>query len=342
MEAMRAELVSERDFLEDKHISTIYFGGGTPSLLSVEDISSLLEIIYREYDCTDVQEVTLEANPDDLSLEYLRGLRSLGVNRLSIGVQSFNDDELRFMNRRHSAEQAMQAVAMAQSVGFDNITIDLIFGVVGFGEEVLRDSVTKALALGVQHISAYHLTIEPNTLFARRVARAEFSAVDETVSEREYAIIESMLCAAGYEHYEVSNYALPTYRSQHNSSYWHGVHYLGVGAGAHSYNGKVRRWANSSIEEYIAGGANRYESESLSDAERYDEYVMTSLRCAEGVDLEYIRTSFSQELYLYLIEGAQQWIASGKLVRRAERLFIPTEHFLISDSIIESLFVVTE
>ncbi len=338
VESMHEELVAQRDFLSDKRISTIYFGGGTPSLLSSGDIATFLEIIRSNYDCSALEEVTLEANPDDLTLESLRELRAMGVNRLSIGVQSFNDDELSFMNRRHSASQARHAIEMARQVGFENITIDLIFGVEGFGEQVLRSSLESALELGVQHISAYHLTIEPSTPFARRVARGEFSAVSEAVSQAEYALVESMLCAAGYEHYEVSNYALPSFRSRHNSSYWRGVHYLGVGAGAHSYNGEVRRWAKNSIEEYLAGGAERYESERLGARERYDEYVMTSLRCSEGVDLEYIRINFSDELYLYIIGAATPWLKSGQLVRNEERLFIPTEHFLISDSIIESLF----
>ncbi len=338
LDAMRRELVEERNFLNDKKIETIYFGGGTPSLIDADTIANFMRLISENYDCSALGEVTLEANPDDLSLEYLQGLRKAGINRLSVGIQSFDDTELKFMNRRHTSQQAIRAIKDAQSVGFDNITIDLIFGVYGFGEDVLRRSIKQALALKVQHISAYHLTIEPGTLFARRVAKGEFRAVDEQVSEREYAIMETMLCDAGYEHYEVSNYALPTFRSRHNSSYWHGVHYLGIGPGAHSFNGDSRRWVNSSIEEYIKGGNERYESELLSDKEQYDEYVMTALRCAEGLDLEQLRRRFSDELYLYIIGASKSWIESGHLINEDGRLYIPTSHFLVSDSIIESLF----
>ena len=340
LDAMRSELIAERDFLRDKRIETIYFGGGTPSLVSAQTIADFMRLISENYDCSTLGEVTLEANPDDLSLEYLCELRKAGINRLSVGIQSFDDAELKFMNRRHTAQQAIRAIKDAQSVGFDNITIDLIFGVCGFGADVLRRSIEQALELHVQHISAYHLTIEQGTLFARRVERGEFCAVDDEVSEREYALMESMLCEAGYEHYEVSNYALPTFRSRHNSSYWHGVHYLGIGPGAHSFNGDVRRWVDSSVEEYLKCGAERYESEKLSTKERYDEYVMTALRCAEGVDLADLRARFSDELYLCIIGASKSWLESGHLVRENDRLYIPTSHFLISDSIIESLFAV--
>ncbi len=338
LDAMEREVVEERDFLGDHTIETIYFGGGTPSLVSAERIGRFMELIAKHYNLDELREVTLEANPDDITAQYLEALRAVGVNRLSIGIQSFDDDELRMMNRRHTAAQAIEAVHMAQRAGFDNITIDLIFGVPGYGLETLRRSVATALGLGVQHISAYHLTVESGTPFARQVERGALEVVDEAVSQSEYALIEEELTAHGFEHYEVSNYALPNFRSQHNSSYWHGVHYLGVGAAAHSFNGRERRFAVSSIEGYLAGGAERYECEKLCEVDCYNELVMTSLRCCEGIDLDALRSNFAQYLVGHALEAAKPWIAAGQLRSQDNRLYIPTEHFLISDLIIESLF----
>ncbi len=336
--AISEELVRQRDFLGGSPVDTIYFGGGTPSLLGEGQISSLLGVISKNYDLSNLSEVTLEANPDDLTMQYLEGLRRGGVNRLSIGVQSFDDRLLQFMNRRHNAQQAIDAVGMAQSVGFDNITIDLIFGVDGFGVGSLRSSIATALSLGVQHISAYHLTIEENTPFACRVARGAMRLVDDSVSQSEYLLIESELTSAGFQHYEVSNYALDGFRSKHNSSYWHGVHYLGVGPAAHSFNGEMRRYAVESIEGYLAGGDARYEIEHLSIEDHYNEYVMTSLRCAQGIDLDLLEERFPLKFVNYFMENIKDWISGGKLRCDNRHIYIPSCHFLISDSIIESLF----
>ncbi len=334
-----AELSEQRDFLEDKTIKTIYFGGGTPSLLSAEQVGAFLSRIDELYDTSQLEEVTLEANPDDLTLEYLSALRGAGVNRLSIGVQSFDDDELRFMNRRHSSQRARDAVRDAREVGFDNIAIDLIFGVQGFSQEVLNRSIDAALELDVEHIAAYHLTIEPNTAFGRRVQRGEFSAVAEDVSEREYMVLHDRLTQAGYEHYEVSNYAKPGRRSKHNSSYWQGVEYLGVGAGAHSYSGVRRRWAKDSIECYLAGGVERYDGEELTAEDMQNEMVMTSLRCMEGLNIERFRERFGDAATRGVERAARRWIDGGELCLSAGWLYVPAEHFMVSDMVIESLFV---
>ncbi len=342
VDAIAFELLEQRDYLGGEPIRTIYFGGGTPSLLSAARIEELLGVIAQNYNLDELEEVTLEANPDDLNYDYLVALRRAGVNRLSIGVQSFDDDLLGLMNRRHTSAAAIDAIKMAQSVGFDNITIDLIFGVDGFGEEVLRRSLATALSLGVQHISAYHLTIEEGTLFARRVANGQMRVVDESVSESEYKLIDDELTAFGFEHYEVSNYALPSFRSKHNSSYWQGVHYLGVGAGAHSFNGAARRIVVDSIEQYIAGGEGRYRVEELSDEDHYNEYVMTRLRCAEGVELDELKGRFGVDKFAYFEKNILPWISDGKLRNQSGRVYIPTHHFLVSDLIIESLFIVTE
>ena len=336
--AMREELCEQQDFLSDKYIRTIYFGGGTPSLFDAHLIGGLIERTCELFDCSEVEEITIEANPDDITPQYAEALRGVGVNRVSLGVQSFDDAELRFMNRRHTADAAEQAVRVLQDAGFDNITVDLIFGVDGFGEEVLRRSLQRVLALGVQHISAYHLTIEPSTAFGRRLARGQMREVAEHQSEKEYALIESVLQGAGYEHYEVSNYALEGRRSRHNSSYWRGVEYLGIGPGAHSFNGRVRRWCEQSLSDYVEH--RDYQQEELTTVDFRNECVMTSLRCVEGIDMADFQRRFGEEQALRLRELAAKWIESGDLIDEGEILRIPASRFLISDAVIESLFEV--
>ncbi len=342
LEAMERVIVEQRSFLTNHKIETIYFGGGTPSLLTSVQVGRLLDAIAQNYDLTSLSEVTLEANPDDLTRPYLEELRRVGVNRLSIGVQSFDDAELKFMNRRHTAAQAVDVVRMAQAVGFDNITIDLIFGVDGFGCDVLQHSLDVALSLDVQHISAYHLTLEAGTPFARRVAKGELRAVVEEQSEREYRMVEEALLAANFDHYEVSNYAREGFRSRHNSSYWRGVEYLGIGAGAHSFNGSVRRFAVNSIGGYLRGGEERYEVESLSQVDRYNEFVMTSLRCREGVERDRLRCDYGAKFLAHFEIESQKWLNNGDLEQCDGWVYIPTSRFLLSDAIIESLFFVGE
>ena len=222
IEAMHRELDARRGYLGGEAVETRYFGGGTPSLCPPEEIGALLRHTEELFDCSRAEETTLEANPDDLTPRYLAAVRRAGIDRLSIGIQSFDDDCLKLMNRRHTARQAAEAVHNAQKEGFGNITVDLIFGVPGFGGDSLRRSLGEAIGLGVQHISAYHLTIEPDTAFGRRAARGAFAPVEEQVSEEEFLTVHDTLTAAGFEHYEVSNFALPGFRARHNAAYWHG------------------------------------------------------------------------------------------------------------------------
>ncbi len=338
LRAMISEIESEREFMSTRRLSTIYFGGGTPSLLSSRQVGDFMECIARHYDVSGVEEVTFEANPDDLNLAYLKELRSVGVNRLSIGVQSFDDRVLRFMNRRHSAQDAIRVVEQAREVGFDNVAIDLIFGVSGFGEEVLQSSLQQAVELAVEHVAAYHLTIESGTMFARRVARGEFSVASEEQSEREFEMVRELLVGGGYEHYEVSNYAREGRRSRHNSAYWRGEEYLGIGAGAHSFSGSTRRWGRESLDEWLSGGDNRYESEALTRVERRNETIMTSLRCCEGLDLGVFAAQFGEGERDRVLKDARLSLELGDLILENGRLRVPTERFLCSDIVIEQLF----
>ena len=338
VEAMHHELYEQRDFLSNPNFETIYFGGGTPSILAPEELQRFIDSAERFHDLSNVGEITVEVNPDDVTPEYVTALRRTDVNRVSMGVQSFSDEELRFMNRRHSSAEAVAAVRRLQDAGIDNITIDLIFGVDGFGDDVLARNLEQALSLGVQHISAYHLTIEPSTTFHRRLLRGQMREVAEERSEQEFLMIHNALTAAGYEHYEVSNFALEGFRARHNASYWHGAHYLGIGPGAHSYNGVERHYTLQEFGDYCA--ERIYQSEQLDGRDHFNEYIMTSLRCAEGLDLEHIEQRFGKLFCETLLVRADAWLASGDLVAEGSRLRIPAERFLVSDAVIEGFFEV--
>ena len=335
-DAMHRELEHRREYLGQEPIRTRYFGGGTPSLCPPKLLGGLLEHAARIFDCSHVVETTLEANPDDLTPPYLDALRRIGIDRLSIGIQSFDDDCLRLMNRRHNAAQALQAVRDARNAGFENITVDLIFGIPGFGGDSLRRTLDRTLELGVEHISAYHLTIEPGTAFGRRAERGTFAPVDEEVSEAEFALVHETLTRAGFEHYEVSNFARPGCRARHNAAYWNGSKYLGIGPAAHSFDGRERHWNAASVERYINGEAP--ETETLSDRDRFNEYVMTRLRTAEGIDLRDAEARFGSERTDRLKKLASAWLQSGTVVFSDRRLNIPAPKMLLSDAVIEALF----
>lgn len=334
--AMHRELDERQDYLRGEAVTTRYFGGGTPSLYAPAALKGLLNHAAQLFDCSGAAETTLEANPDDLTGDYLAGLREAGIDRLSIGIQSFDDDCLKLMNRRHTAAQAIGAVRAAQRAGFGNITADLIFGIPGFGGDSLKRSLDGVLSLGVQHISAYHLTVEPGTAFGRRAARGQFAPVDEATSETEYALVHETLTGAGFEHYEVSNFALPGFRARHNAAYWHGVKYLGIGPAAHSFDGRERHWNVASVTEYIGGAPA--EAETLTDRDRFNEYVMTRLRTAEGIDLREAERLFGKERAARVLRDAEPWLKSRTLVLAAGRMAVPPARMLISDAVIETFF----
>ena len=334
--ALHRELEARAGYLGGHAVRTLYFGGGTPSLYAPEALQGLVDHARRLFGFGRPEELTVECNPDDLTADYVARLRDTEIDRLSIGVQSFDDACLRLMNRRHSAAEAISAVRRAQRAGFVNLTIDLIFGIRGFGGEILRRTLDTALELDVPHISAYHLTIEPDTVLGRRTARGEFGPVDDGTSEREFAAVHEALTAAGYEHYEVSNYARKGYRARHNAAYWSGEPYLGIGPGAHSFDGAERRWCSSAAGEYIAAPA--YGFERLTPRDRCNEYVMTGLRTAEGISLAEAAERFGAATAARLVRDAGPWLAAGTLVREADRLRIPAARMLVSDAVIEALF----
>lgn len=340
LEAMERELPAAAAWIADRRIRTIYFGGGTPSLCDPGRLRRLVDRAAERLDCSQIEEFTVEANPDDMSGAWIEQMLRAGADRLSVGVQSFDDDELRLMNRRHTGRQAEEALRRARAAGFGNLTADLIFGVPGFGEEVLRRNLDRMLESGITHLSAYHLTIEPDTAFGRRIERGAFAPVDEETSEREFLLVHRILTEAGFEHYEVSNYALPGFRARHNTAYWTGEEYLGIGPAAHSFNGEARRWAAASIDRYLAqaGTEALYEEERLCERDRCNEYLMTGLRRAEGISLERFETLFGRPRLERLLREAEEPLRSGSLLLREGGLAIPPERFLVSDAVIGTLF----
>lgn len=345
VEAVVREMEHRHDFFADDHIDTIYIGGGTPSLVRPEVLQSLLDEAGRLWDTSHLKEVTLEANPEDLTDEYLARLADTRFDRLSIGIQSFDDRLLRMMNRRHSAERARQAVRAAQKAGFDNITIDLIYGIPTMTHGEWERSLDEAVGLGVQHISAYHLTIEPRTAFGQMSSTGKIAPIPEAESERQYATLGQRLAEAGFEQYEISNFARTGFRAVHNSGYWSGEPYLGLGPSAHSYNGgRVRSWAVADVGRYLAGVGSEaiYEHETLTDTDLFNEMVMTSLRRVEGVDLALLEKRFGGEALVNFRHSAERFLRSGDMVEDDTFIAIPPDKFLLSDYIIETLFEVQE
>lgn len=336
VEVMHREMQERAAVLHSPRLTSIYFGGGTPSLLSARDIQGFIDHAHALFDCSEVSEITLEANPDDLTPEYVAALRTTSVNRLSLGIQSFDDRVLTFMNRRHTAVEAEAAVERLRAAGYDNISIDVIFGVAGFGN-TLEETLRRAVALDVEHISAYHLTVEEQTKLGLMVRKGEYVPVTEEQSEEEYLAVHKALEAAGYEHYEVSNFAKQGRRARHNSAYWTGVEYLGIGPGAHSFTGEERCWCTSSVKQYAEGDI-QFESETLTMRDHLNEYVMTSLRRKEGVDLDYVERRFGASERMRIESAAKEWIATGVVEARASSLAVRPERFLLSDAVIESLF----
>ncbi|MES2388557.1 MAG: radical SAM family heme chaperone HemW [Bacteroidota bacterium] len=297
--AMHQELRMQQAYLKGETVSTIYFGGGTPSLLSAEEISGLLNTIRERHAVSEDPEISLEANPDDLDEAKLYALASAGINRLSIGIQSFHDAHLLMMNRSHNAAQAAQSVALAQAAGISNISIDIICGIPYPDHSVLQSDLKRALALGVPHISVYCLTIEPGTVFGRRHKKGTFAAAPEEFAAEQLEMVRATLEAYGIMQYEISNYAKPGMESRHNSAYWQQQPYLGIGPSAHSYNGHERQFDISSNAGYIqsiSAGKIPATIEPLSPEDRINDYLLTTLRTRQGCNLNYLKSVFDYDL----------------------------------------------
>ena len=338
--AVIRELELRKDYLEREAIDTIYFGGGTPSQLQAKDFSCIFNTIHRLFDVSPCAEITLEANPDDMTSEYVASLRTLPFNRISMGVQSFKEEDLRFLNRRHNREQALQAVELCKEKGLSNISIDLIYGLPGQTLEEWESNLDIAVRLDIPHISAYHLIYEEGTALYKLKEAGKISPIEEEVSVTLFTSLIDRLTANGYLHYEVSNFARPGMISRHNSSYWTGKKYLGAGPSAHSYNGESRQWNASSLPSYIRGiesGLPNIEAEELDINTRYNDFIITGLRTMWGINLITIQELFGDEKLTYCKKQAIAYLKQGLLIEKDETLILSRNGIFISDSIMSDL-----
>ena len=343
LEALKTEIITRKDYLHDEAINTIYFGGGTPSLLTVEEIDGLLHLINNTFPVSENPEITLEANPDTLSLEYLEGLRKIGVNRLSIGIQSFFDNDLQYLSRRHDSQHARQCIEWAKQVGFDNISIDLIYGLPTSDAKQWNHNLDLFFEMGLPHLSSYALTLEHNAILTKQIEFGKVPPINEEDALRDYEILCRRATQNGYLHYEISNFCQRGMHSKHNASYWFGTPYAGFGPSAHSYDGSSRQWNVASVEKYCArvpepveGPA--IEKESLSIEQHYNEYVMLRLRTHWGIDLKYMKREMGEHFSTYCEQQAQPLIAQGHLSQTREFLYLSDAQMLFADGVAEELF----
>jgi len=342
LEALKKEIILRKHEITEP-IETIYFGGGTPSILNTDEIKVLLEKIYSDYNVMNDAEITLEANPDDLTNNKIKELRTTSVNRFSIGVQSFFNEDLEYMNRAHNADEAERAIKASQDAGFENITMDLIYGTPTLTDERWLENIRKSVSLLVPHISAYALTVEEKTPLASLIQKNKRASVDDEKIASQFYLLANELGSAGFEQYEISNFAKQGFRSRHNSSYWHAKPYLGIGPGAHSFDGnKKRRWNISNNPLYIRGineNEKYFDEEILSVDNLFNEYLMTHLRLQEGVSLDHVELQFNSDYKNVIIKAIGVWKKEDYLLKN-NRLILTPSGKLVSDRLASSLFVV--
>ncbi len=341
IDAILQEIILQAHYLEQQTVDTIYFGGGTPSALATDDLNKILKLLQSTFQVNSLAEITLEANPDDVNDTNLNAWRESGFNRLSIGIQAFQDNLLKDWNRSHDASQALEAIGKAQQHGYHNITADLIYGGIGLSDEEWIHNIRMLIDSGIPHISAYALTVEPGTVLAHRIQKGKSVSPDDDQSNRQYSILQSMLRDAGYEQYEVSNFAKPGFHSKHNTSYWNGIHYLGIGPSAHSFNGISRQWNISNNVKYTHSLRNEivpFEIEILNDAQRYNEMVMTGLRTSSGINIEKIRL-LENGFEKYLESEAALFLNQGKIYLDEQGNYVlKPEYYFFADGIASELF----
>lgn len=338
--AICKEIELRKSYISDEIVDTIYFGGGTPSQLSVEDFNKIFETIYNTFEVSSDVEITMEANPDDLDISYLDSLQALPFNRLSMGVQSFNDDELKFLKRRHSSKRALDVVNTCKSLGYNNISIDLMYGLPNQTMDIWQRNLDKAISLDIQHISSYHLIYEQGTRLYRLFKMGDVKAVDEELSVEMFSLMIDKLGSAGFEHYEISNFARNGLYSRHNSSYWLGKKYLGLGPAAHSFDGENRAWNIPSISKYITAiGEHRLplEIENLDRNTRYNDFILTGMRTMWGVDLIVLERLFGTKLKDYCMKNVQRYIDEGFVYKEANVLKLSRNGIFISDGIMSDM-----
>jgi oxygen-independent coproporphyrinogen III oxidase len=342
--ALLKEMDLRRHYIDEQRVETVYFGGGTPSLLEGAELMRIMDRVRELFPLAPDAEITLEANPDDITPARLADWRSAGVNRLSIGVQSFFEADLQWMNRAHDARQARDCIAMAQGEGFENISIDLIYGGPTLPDANWKQNVDTAIALGIPHLSCYALTVEPRTALDTMIRRHQLADVSPDDQARQFLQLMDWTAQAGYEHYEISNFALPGRRSRHNSSYWQGKPYLGLGPSAHSFNGISREWNVANNARYTAALSTGntmeiIEKENLTETQQLNEYIMISLRTLEGSDLRHIETRFGKEAIRELEKRAQRHVRAGSLLF-TDKMMLTKAGRLLADGIAADLFFI--
>ena len=338
--ALCEELRIRKDYLQEEDIETIYLGGGTPSQLSQKELESIFTTIYNIYKVKENAEITLEANPDDLTPEYVTMLCQLPINRISMGIQTFQENTLKLLHRRHTAQQAVEAFHRCREAGYQNISIDLMYGLPGETLEMWIHDLKQAIDLHPEHISAYHLIYEEGTVLWKLREECQVKEADEDLSVSLFSTLIDMLTQAGYQHYEISNFCLPGLHSQHNSSYWTGKNYLGCGPSAHSYNGFSRQWNVASLDKYMTGissGQPDFELEKLDLYTRYNDFVITSIRTCWGMPLSRLQTEYSEELYHYCLRMAKPHLEQGVLQLQDEVLKLTSKGIFVSDGIMSDL-----
>ncbi len=342
LKALKKEIELQKGYLEKETVETIYLGGGTPSVLSAGNISDILETISFHYDVAAGAEISLEANPDDISGTYADELKRSGINRISLGIQSWDNSILQMLNRRHTAGQAGEAVRLIHKAGINNISADLIYGIPGMTSETWVSGLKKTLEYDIKHLSAYHLTIEEGTVFGQMKEAGELEEIDEEESEKHFALLLDICRKNNFIQYEISNFCKEDYYSRHNTNYWRRVAYLGLGPSAHSFIGEKRQWNVASLSEYIRHierGEVPATIEILDMRDLYNEYIMTSLRTMWGADLDYVEENINKELRDYLNNLSTRFIKYGMMEKKDNILVLTDQGKMISDNIISSLMM---
>jgi oxygen-independent coproporphyrinogen-3 oxidase len=342
IDALLKEASLRKEYLENETVSTIYLGGGTPSVFSIKDLGTILNHINKLFRVAADCEITIELNPDDVQSSYLNGLKNHNINRISLGIQSWRDSDLKMLNRRHDSVQAVAALKETLNAGFKNVTIDLIYGIPGMSLKEWESNLDFSFSFDIRHLSAYHLTFEPGTVFGKMLEKGDISEIDENESGAQFNLLIEKAESAGFIQYEISNFGKPGYFSIHNSNYWKQVSYLGLGPSAHSFNGYTRQWNVRDLKGYIKsvnGGKPFFESEELDIKKRFNEYIMTSLRTMWGIDLDYIEGMFEKEGYDYVVNLSGKFRNYGLMKQEKNSLVLTNQGKLISDNIISEFMM---
>jgi len=344
LKALRTEIILRKNYLNTEKIETIYFGGGTPSLLSANEVQILIGQITDQFEVSSNAEVTIEANPDDLNPQYVRELRNTLINRFSIGIQSFHEDDLKWMNRAHTASEAQSSIKRIQDAGFENISADLIYGYPLLGNAKWEFNIQQLLDYQVPHISSYSITVEPKTALASFINKGKQANMDEGQSASQFLILIDRLAESGFEHYEISNFAKPGMYSRHNSNYWDSVSYLGIGPSAHSFNGESRQWNISNNSKYINEIELKKipaETEILSTENRINEYIMTSLRTSKGMNLQLLSEKFGSDYSNEIYNGLESFLGKDWININGQLVTLTRDGKLFADHIASELFLST-